>query len=755
MRLELFVKLVIPDAVAVTAFHTLQRVGFKSLRKIERADYYKVDGEGSFEELSKQLGSVDVIVNANKHRCVCKRPGEPFPEKENSTHIVHVLVQDKEKDRGLLGVLRNRLEMHNIRDIETGTLWSLWLDEPSRTAALDTAGKIAQKLLYNPYYQKFSIMGRNCNPKVLLMFGSQSDSPVYEKLKESLRDLNINFDFAVCSAHRTPELVDKILEDSQPSLIIAGAGLAAHLPGVIASKTIKPVIGIPCKGNYQGLDALLSIVQMPPGVPVLCTGVENTGQAAKAAKLMLKEYNSVNFIGIKTERHKKATDMLKEMGVPFYFSQTPKEQSVNINCSPLERFSRVEEGFVINVPVAESSNAQDSVKLLELTQEGLWVGLNRVDNAALFAVQILNKNGKYEKQLSSFRKKMRNKIIANSQMTYKEAGVDIDAADESNKRIKRFVNSTFNQYVLSRMGSFGGAFDLTKILDEYKNPVLISSIDGVGTKLIIARKMGRWDTVGKDLVNHSANDILTIGAKPLFFLDYVAASKLKPEVIEEIIKGMSEACRALGMPLVAGETAEMPDVYAKGEHDLVGSIVGMVDRSDIIDGSGIQEGDLLVALRSSGLHTNGYSLARKVLLREFDLDDYVEELGTTVGDELLKTHRCYSKEVHALLRKFTVNGIAHITGGGLLENIPRILPEGLAAAVEKTKIKPHPVFNLIQKLGSVPEEDMYRTFNMGVGLVLIVPKEQASDICRALDSMGMESSIIGSVIKGTRGVTID
>ncbi len=337
-------------------------------------------------------------------------------------------------------------------------------------------------------------------------------------------------------------------------------------------------------------------------------------------------------------------------------------------------------------------------------------------------------------------------------VTYKDSGVDIDSSNEAKKRMKSHVESTFTSDVIMKMGSFGGAFSLERVKD-YKKPILISSVDGVGTKLMVASKMKKWDTVGMDLVNHCVNDILTIGAEPLFFLDYVASSRLDPNVIEQILKGLSEACRENSIPLIAGETAEMPGVYMKDEHDLVGCIVGVAEDKGMITGSGIREGDVLIGLESNGLHTNGYSLARKVLFEMGGLDhsDMFPDLELSIGEELLRPHRSYVK-ILPLLKEFDIRGMAHITGGGLLENIPRILPNGLGVEIKKSDLKVPPIFRIIQERGTVPEEDMFRTFNMGTGFVLVVRDDQSEQVREWMDNLKLGPRIIGKTVKGNFGV---
>jgi phosphoribosylformylglycinamidine cyclo-ligase len=325
-------------------------------------------------------------------------------------------------------------------------------------------------------------------------------------------------------------------------------------------------------------------------------------------------------------------------------------------------------------------------------------------------------------------------------MDYRSAGVDIDAATRALTRVRELARSTYRPGVLSDIGSFGGLFRLDT--DRYKRPVLVASTDGVGTKLKIAFATGRHGTVGYDLVAHSVNDILVQGARPLFFLDYLAMGKLDGEVTSSIIAGMAEACREFGLALLGGETAEMPDFYRQGEYDIAGTILGVVEEDRVIDGSRVGEGDMLVALPSWGLHTNGYSLARKILFEKQGLspDTHVEEIGGTVADVLLARHRCYLPEVEPLLDGGSIHAMAHITGGGLTDNIPRVLPEGLGVRIDLTLLRPLPVFRYLMAKGEVPESDMLRTFNLGVGMVVIVAKEDAGILPEAFR--------IGEVVQG-------
>jgi phosphoribosylformylglycinamidine cyclo-ligase len=334
--------------------------------------------------------------------------------------------------------------------------------------------------------------------------------------------------------------------------------------------------------------------------------------------------------------------------------------------------------------------------------------------------------------------------------TYADAGVNIDAANRATEKIKELARATFNARTLSEIGSFGGMFD--GAFPTLRQPVLVASADGVGTKLKVAFATGIHNTIGRDLVNHCVNDILVQGARPLFFLDYVATGKLAPETITSIIEGITNGCRENGCVLLGGETAEMPGFYADGEYDVAGFIVGVVDREKVIDGHAIAAGDVVLGLPSVGLHTNGYSLARKLFVdtsnQTFDI--YVAELGESVGEALLKPHVSYLKELDVLLNSGTIKGLAHITGGGLLENIPRILPEGTSVEIKRDSWPVLPVFQLMQRIGSIEEAEMFRTFNMGIGMVVVCAPEHAAEIRNQVDS-GYE---IGRVVTGDRKVKL-
>ena len=332
---------------------------------------------------------------------------------------------------------------------------------------------------------------------------------------------------------------------------------------------------------------------------------------------------------------------------------------------------------------------------------------------------------------------------------YKNAGVDIAAAQAATTMMKSAVQATYTPQVLSHMGSFGGLFDASSF-KQMDTPVLVASTDGVGTKTMVAAEMKQWDTIGQDLVNHCINDILVQGAQPLFFLDYVASSKLEPVTVANIVKGMAIACQAAGVALLGGETAEMPGVYQQGEVDVAGTIVGVVDKDNLIDGRTIEAGDVVMALPAASLHTNGFTLARTVL---GDLDWHAphSELGMTVGEALLGIHRCYSSEV-AQLRSggVAIKGLAHITGGGLWDNLPRVLPDGLGANVVRGSWDEPAIFGLIQRKGEISDRDMFHAFNMGLGMLVVVSAEQAE---QATSILGDEISAIGNIIVG-EGVTV-
>lgn len=322
---------------------------------------------------------------------------------------------------------------------------------------------------------------------------------------------------------------------------------------------------------------------------------------------------------------------------------------------------------------------------------------------------------------------------------YRAAGVDISSADKAKRLIKRLARSTFTPSVLSEIGFFGGLFQIK----GYKNPVIVASTDGVGTKLKIASLLNKHDTVGIDLVNHCVNDVLTCGASPLFFLDYIAMGKLQPQKVAGIVSGIATACKSAGCALIGGETAEMPGMYQGDDYDLVGFIVGAMEKTDIIDGRSISEDDILLGLPSSGLHTNGYSLVRKVFNIADDpspLHTHYPELCRTLGEELLVPHRCYYQELRPVL--YLVKGLAHITGGGFEGNIPRVLPQGLAVQIDKKAWEVPPIFKLVQRLGKVSDSEMYRVFNMGIGMVIFCSPEKAREILKRLP----EAKKIGKVI---------
>lgn len=310
--------------------------------------------------------------------------------------------------------------------------------------------------------------------------------------------------------------------------------------------------------------------------------------------------------------------------------------------------------------------------------------------------------------------------------TYKDSGVDIEAGDETIRRIKPLVKSTFNKNVLADIGLFGGFYEAN--FPEYEEPVLVASTDGVGTKLKIAFMTGTHNTVGQCLVNHCVNDILSCGAKPLFFLDYFATGKLEPNVAEQVISGFVKACVENGCALIGGETAEMPSMYQPGEYDVSGTIIGVVEKSKIVNGKSIIPGDVLIGLPSTGLHTNGYSLARAVLLEKYSVTQYLDELGCSLGEALLKVHRSYLHVVTPLLETGLIKGISHITGGGIIGNTKRILPEGTSLDIDWNSCEQLPIFKLIQKEGNISDEEMRHAFNLGIGMILVVAKENVAQI---------------------------
>jgi len=338
-------------------------------------------------------------------------------------------------------------------------------------------------------------------------------------------------------------------------------------------------------------------------------------------------------------------------------------------------------------------------------------------------------------------------------LTYRDAGVDIERQDEALDRIKQLVKSTRTGGVLADLGSFGGLF--APDLSGCASPVLVSSCDGIGTKLRIAFMSGVHDTVGRDLVNHCVNDILVQGARPLFFMDYVATGRLDPAVLAAVVEGVAGGCREAGCALLGGEIAEMPGFYADGEYDVAGFIVGLVGRELLLDGSRVREGDVLLGLPSSGLHTNGYSLARKIFFEVAGLgvDDRVDEIGATVAEALLSEHRCYLRPLEGLLADGTIHALAHITGGGLPDNLPRVLPQGLAARVERDSWPVPPVFSFMQRRGNVEPAEMDRTFNMGLGMVVVADPKEVDAIEAHLETRGEEHFRIGRIVPGAGEVT--
>jgi len=334
--------------------------------------------------------------------------------------------------------------------------------------------------------------------------------------------------------------------------------------------------------------------------------------------------------------------------------------------------------------------------------------------------------------------------VSKKKFTYKDSGVDIEAGEQLVDSIKDIVSSTHSESVLTGIGGFGALF--APDLSGYQKPVFVSSVDGVGTKLIVAFKAGKYDTVGQDLVNHCVNDIAVCGAVPLFFLDYFSTGKLDSSVAYQVIKGFSIACKQNNVALIGGETAEMPDIYKEGEFDLAGTIVGIADRDKIINGSKIKKGDLLIGFKSNGLHTNGYSLARKVLFSQYKVDQYVDELGVTLSESLLQVHKSYLQIINELKNVKGVNGFSHITGGGIIGNTKRIIPKGLSLKVNWEAWEQPAIFKLIRKTGNVPVEDMRKTFNLGIGLIAVVDKKVTGEVTERSKDYGEEATVIGEVV---------
>ncbi len=337
-------------------------------------------------------------------------------------------------------------------------------------------------------------------------------------------------------------------------------------------------------------------------------------------------------------------------------------------------------------------------------------------------------------------------------ITYADAGVDIERANRTKQRIKYLAHRTFNKNVLSEIGGYGGLFQVDR--KKFKDPVLVSSVDGVGTKLKVAFEMNLHHTVGGDLVNHCVNDIVVQGATPLFFMDYLAVGKLDPEVAEKVVSGVAEACKHNGCALIGGETAEMPGFYPPNEYDLAGFIVGVVERDRVLTGKAVEVGDILLGLASTGLHTNGYSLARKLLFSHagYSPETYVNEIKGKVGNELMKQHRSYWPLLRRLLDAETISAMAHITGGGITENLPRVLPKGTGAMVELGTWPVMPIFEHLQKLGNIALAEMMRTFNMGIGMILIISPKKFKKAQSVLERIGEKGYVIGRIVKGERKV---
>lgn len=339
-----------------------------------------------------------------------------------------------------------------------------------------------------------------------------------------------------------------------------------------------------------------------------------------------------------------------------------------------------------------------------------------------------------------------------SGLTYEDVGVSFKAKEASMRRIGNLLKTTYDDSVLSELGHFGGLYRLA----GYNDPVLVSSTDSVGTKLKVAFMMNRHDTIGYDIVAHCGNDIVVQGAKPLFFLDYIGCNKILPDVTESVVSGLVRGCKEVGCALIGGETAELPEFYGEGEYDLVGFIVGVVERDEIITGSDIKPGDRIIGLPSLGLHTNGFTLARKALLEVagYRLQDYIPELGCTLGEELLKPHKSYVRTILTLMKEVRIKGIAHITGGGIPDNLIRILPQGCQATIRRGSWMEPPVFDLIRKAGGISDEEMFHVFNMGIGMCVVVDEREIDRSMEALRSLGENPVVIGEIESGERSVQI-
>lgn len=341
-----------------------------------------------------------------------------------------------------------------------------------------------------------------------------------------------------------------------------------------------------------------------------------------------------------------------------------------------------------------------------------------------------------------------------NKLTYSDSGVNIEEGTKAVNLMKGYVQKTFTKNVLCDLGGFGGLFQLD--INNYKNPVLVSGTDGVGTKLKLAFMMDKHDTVGRDLVAMCVNDILCQGAKPLFFLDYVATGKLEAEKVSDIVKGISDGCLEAECALIGGETAEMPGFYSDGEYDMAGFTVGIVDRDKIIDGSNIKEGNILIGIASSGIHSNGYSLVRKLFFDKlgYGVDKYIDELEETIGESLLRPTKIYVNSALKVLENFRVNGMCHITGGGFIENVPRVIPNNLGVEIDLGSWDIPEIFKLMANLGDIEENEMFRTFNMGIGYIFVVDEKDSEDIISLLESTGEKAYRIGTVVKGFHGVKL-
>ena len=509
--------------------------------------------------------------------------------------------------------------------------------------------------------------------KVGIVMGSDSDMPVMAKAADVLEKLGIDYEMTIISAHREPDVFfeyAKTAESKGFKVIIAGAGMAAHLPGMCAAIFPMPVIGIPMHTtSLGGRDSLYSIVQMPTGIPVATVAINGGANAGILAAKILATSDE---------------ELLSRLKA---YSEEMKEQVVE--------------------------------KDAKLQKVGY-------------------KNPREDKS-----------------MDYKKAGVDIEAGYKSVELMKEHIKKTMRSEVLTNIGGFSGAFSMEKFKDMEK-PTLVSGTDGVGTKLKLAFILDKHDTVGIDCVAMCVNDIACAGGEPLFFLDYIACGKNYPEKIAQIVSGVAEGCVQSDAALIGGETAEMPGFYPVDEYDLAGFAVGVVDEKDLITGKDLKEKDVLIGIASSGVHSNGFSLVRKVFsMDEKTLNTYHEELGKTLGEALIAPTKIYVKALRSIKEAgVRVKGCSHITGGGFYENVPRMLPEGVRAVIRKDSYEVPAIFKMLAREGQIEEQMMYNTYNMGIGMVVAVDPTDVDKTMKAIEAAGETAYVIGEIENGEKGVTL-